>query len=226
MTQYPSPYHMPPYAMPSAAYDPASPLLAPARRAGLLMIILGSITAAYFLCNGAAFIVMPTDQLFAHSALPPGQEMPFTPETLKKAGVIFSSFMLLIGIAMIVLGVMTRHSSSAAIVAGIILSSILALLAGLFVLVMLVTGLTAPLMFAFACVLAIPLALLILNLFWLAQALRAIPQLRAMQAQYQAQFWQYQQNQQAYAQQPWYGGVPPPPPPPPPPSSGDQSNAR
>jgi hypothetical protein len=212
--------------MPPAAYDPSSPLLAPARRAGLLMIILGSITAAYFLCNGAAFIVMPTDQLFTHSTLPPGQEVPFTPETLKKVGVIMSSLMLIVGIAMIVVGVMTRQHSPGAIVAGIVLSSILALLGALCVLVMLVTGLSAPLMFAFACVLSIPVALLVLNLFWLAQALRAAPQLRAMQAQYQAQFWQYQQNQQAYAQPPWYGGVPPPPPPPPPPAAGEQTDVR
>lgn len=213
MSQYPSPYQVPPYAPGPAGYDPYSPLLAPARRAGLLMIILGSVTAAYFVCNGAAFVVMPANQIFSTAAVPPGQQMPFSPQTMKTAGVAFSAVMLLVGVAMIVLGVMVRQNSGGAILTGLILSSILALMAGLFVLAMLVAGLTAPLMFVFACVLALPLALLILNLVWLAQAMRAGAQLRAAQAQYQAQYWQYQQHQQAYAQQPWQGPVPPPPPP-------------
>jgi hypothetical protein len=211
--QFPSPYQAPPYAIHTPAYDPTSPLLAPARRAGLLMIILGSALAVYSLCNGVSALVLPADKLLEANPLARSDANVVSPQTLKTVGVVFSAVMLLVGMAMIVLGVLTRQNSSPAIVTGIILSSILALLAGVFVLVMLVTGLTAPLMFGLACVLAIPLALLILNLFWLVQALRAVPQLRAMHAQYQAQFWQYQQSQQAYAQQPWYGGAPPPPPP-------------
>ena len=187
------------------------------------MIILGSVLAVYSLCNGASALVLPADRLLEANPLAHGDAGVVSPQTLKTVGVILSAVMLLVGIAMIVLGVLTRQNSSPAIVTGIILSSVMALLAGLFVLVMLVTGLTSPLMFGFACVLALPLALLILNVFWLAQALRARPQLRAMQAQYQSQFWQYQQTQQAYAQQqqPWYGGVPPPPPPTTPTEQGD-----
>jgi hypothetical protein len=55
----------------------------------------------------------------------------------------------------------------------------------------------------------VPLGVLVLQLVWLISALRAGSQLAMAQQQYQAQYWQYQQNMQAYG-----GYVPPQTPPP------------
>lgn len=59
-----------------------------------------------------------------------------------------------------------------------------------------------------SCILALPLAALILLMVWLIQALRARPQASAMQSQYAAYYQQYLQAQQAYHQA--YGYAAPP----------------
>ncbi len=53
----------------------------------------------------------------------------------------------------------------------------------------------------------VPFALILLQFVWLLAAKRARPNAALAQQQYQAQYWQYQQNMQSYG----YGQQPPPP---------------
>ena len=65
-----------------------------------------------------------------------------------------------------------------------------------------------------ACFVVVPLALLVLQLVWLIQAMRGADQ--TMAAQYAMQYWQYaQQQQQAYAHQQQPPPIYPPQQPPP-----------
>jgi hypothetical protein len=208
MSQYPpSPYSYPmPYQTPAGySYDPFGQHLGPARRAGILMIILGALVAVYAACNAIAMFAVPADQLMRNNPMMTKEAAQISPDVLKTTGVIVSVLILLVGLAKIILGVFVRRNSGGAIVGGLILTALVTVVVGLFAVTFAFAGLAAPPAFVVSCLLFIPLALLVLELVWLVQAMRAGTQIRAMQAQYHAQFHQYQQQQQAYAQQYGYG---------------------
>jgi hypothetical protein len=213
MTQYqPSPYSMPYQPAPPIGYtyDPYGQYLGPARRAGLLMIILGSLVAVYAVCNGTIMFALPADQLMRSNPMMTREAAQFSPDALKTIGVIVSILMLVVGIAKLVLGTFVRRNSSGAIVGGLVIAIGVTVVLGLLTLMCAIAGIAAPPVLIFACVMIVPLALVVLEMIWLVQALRAGSQIRSLQAQYQAQYHQYQQQQQAYAQQYGYAQQPPP----------------
>src|SRR4051812_36856777 len=165
MSQYPpSPYSVP-YQYPVGyAYDPYGQYLGPARRAGLLMIILGALFAVYAACNGIAFFALPADQIMRNNQVFAKDAPQLDADTMKVLGVIFSTLVLVIGVAMIVLGVLVRRNNSAAIVTGLIIVGMVAAVTGLFTVICALAGIIAPPLFLAACGMCIPLALLVLQI--------------------------------------------------------------
>jgi hypothetical protein len=219
MSQYSSPYSLPQGYPPGYGYyDPTGQILAPAKRAGLTMIILGSLILAYFTCNAGYFFIAGPEDLAQNPMIANNPNAPhLTSETMKKLGVGMSVALGAIGLAMIVLGVVVRRGHRSSIVASIVISAVMALVFAGVSLLTAIAGIMAPILFACSCGSAIPLGVVILILYWLVQGLKATAQLQAVQMQYQAQMWQYQQTQQAYGQGGAYGyGYPAQPPPPPP----------
>lgn len=208
MSQYPhSPYSTPQPFQPGYAYDPYGAHLAPARRAGLLMVIIGSLLAAYGMCNAISTIIVPADLLMARLHLADNEMAPqWSIQTMRTLGVIFSTLVAIAGIAHIAIGIPVRRASHAAIISGIVLTGILGAFVLLFMLMCAVGGLAAPILFAGICALCIPAGILVLQLIWLIQARQSNANLQTMQRQYQQHYWQYQQQQQAYG----YGYPQPP----------------
>jgi hypothetical protein len=271
MSQYPSPYPAPgapqPQQVPAAPYgynfdyyqpygQPTGDPLGPARRAGMLMYVLGGLLAVVGACNGVSSLATSPQQILQQQAefMPAGQQSPLSPEATRTMAVVFAVLTLGLGIGLILLGTWVRRGSLGAAWTGIVLTGGAVLLLLLMVLATIVAGASgSPILFVATCVFVIPLALFGLQLVWLIQAARAAPRVAAMrnhQQNYQAQLWQYQQQQQQpYAQggyatasapmQPspygtggapqGYATAPPPPPqatppppaPPPPPAGGN-----
>ena len=250
MSQYPPP--SPPPQQPYFGYPPPRPpspeeLLAPARRAGILMIVTGVLCVACGLCT--AYQARNFDPGAAN--LPPEvarqmeQQMTLF-ET--QTGMSFQKAMAAVGIVPLAVGAViggmgffVRGGSFGWIIAASVLVGMLLLGAGLILLIGLIQGLSAGPAFALAatCVYGVPFLLLALLLVWLIQAARASSRVALAKQQYQAQVWHYQQYQQAYlqqspqAQQPsstgmgYHNPAPPPAPPPaapPPPAPPDQKD--
>lgn len=208
MSQYPWIYQ-PPQSMPSG-YDPAEPLLTPARRAGLLSIIMGVLMILLGGCVGA-LAAIPLDQF------PPElreqieqQERQLGGDvrvSLQSLWLIAAVAMLFPGVLMIVLGFFVRRGGIGPVVSLLVLIILLILLTA----PTLFTGLGGlqagnPAALMAICMVAVVLALLGLEIWFLAGAIRAAPQIWMIRTQHQSQMWQYQQNQQQFRQD-----IPPPP---------------
>jgi hypothetical protein len=195
----------------SSFVPPGQPdLLAPARRAGLLMIVLGVLVALMGACNGGSAALITPEQVTEQQAtmrelgVP---DSPIKPETQRIGTMILGGLTLLVGILFVVNGVYVRGGRPRAITTGLCLTGAVTLLVGGLFLMCLIALLVAPVVAgAMLCVLAIPLGLLVWLLIWLIGAARNNSQLSYLRQQYQAQFYQYQHNQQAYAA--YAGGLP------------------
>jgi hypothetical protein len=235
MSQYPSPYTPPPnVGYDFNYYQPQQDLLAPAKRAGIMMFVMGALLALGGLCCGAVATVGPIDEVMAQNPVlnsTPG----VTAEMLKLGMIVLGVLTLLFGMVMLLLGYFIRSGG----MVPIIISIVLVALAALFNLFNLVsTGVqlrgAGPQLIGGLCVNVVPFALLLALLVMLVQAARAAPRVAMMKNQYQQQLWQYQQQQQMYhqayaAQQEQQipvapplppAQMPPPVPPPAPPDSG------
>jgi small-conductance mechanosensitive channel len=214
MSQYPSPYNTP-YPG-NYGYDPAAGLLAPARRAAILMFILGGLSLACSVCLGSVLKLAPLDQMIQerHFEIPDSANLGMTPEQIMRIFIgVVAVLALVKAIVTIILAIFVRRGGIGSIVTSIVL----------FVLVLLVILLQlsgsalqaargAPGQLPVVAGFLVAIALYGLLLTWLFQAARAAPAVRAMRTQ--SQLWQMQQQQQMYGQ----GGYAPPPPPPLPPS--------
>ena len=245
MSQYPpppSPYSQPPlqpnYGYDFSYYQTSEDLLAPAKRAGVMMYVIGGLLAMGGLCCGGVGVAAPVDEIMAQSPMlnsAPG----VTPEMLKVAIVVMGILGLLFGIALIVLGYFVRGGGMIPIVIAIVLVA----LAVLFNLLNLASSAmqmrsAGPEMMAGLCVTGIPLVLMLVLLAMLIQAARVAPRVAMMKNQYQQQLWQYQQQQQMYQagyiappmpqqphpQSPAHQMYPAMPPPVPPPAPSDSSS--
>lgn len=206
---YPSPYQ-PPTPQPYPTFDYYQPdLLAPARRASVLMFVLGGLAVASALCCAGVGAMLPRMMGENPAAFAEFRRLPnVTPETMQAVLVVMSAVVLLVGVAYLVLGAFVRAGRRGAIITSIVLSILAILLLGLNVATGLMQSFSRPQTAVGVVLLAVPLALLLLLVRWLLRAARAPD--AALTQQYAAQYWQYQQ-QQAYAQQYGYGQPPPPP---------------
>lgn len=219
---YPSPYQYPP----GYGYDPMQAALAPARRAGVMMIVLGSLMLTGGLCCSSAFLV-PPEQIapqLQQISEQTGQEV--TIEQVRLQIAITIAVLAGLGLPMIILGILVRSGGSGRLIAAIILTTILILLGLVSIVSGLLSGQRPEQIIGSACIGLVPMLLFGLQLTWLIQALRSGARMQAMQSQYQQQYWQYAQQQQ----QQMYGQVPPPSPnvqtptsPPPPPQQGERN---
>jgi TM2 domain-containing membrane protein YozV len=235
MSQYPSPYQPPTPPYPGYDYySGSSDALAPAKRAGILMFTIAGLLILGSLCCGAVGAMLP--QLMAEhpESFSRLQEIPeATPHRMQAvlvgSGILCALFSVILGL----LGFFVRKGGKGAIITSIGLSSIAIALLALWSLAGVAQGELG------ACILVIPLALFVLLVVWLVQAVRASGSVQAMQNQYMQQYWQHLYQQQMYSQQQPYppGGTPPissppaspppssPPPPPPAPPGGSDAGS-
>ena len=244
MSNYPSPYQPPnPYGQGGyppgyAPQDPYTEALKPARRAGILMFILGGL---FLICGTCTMIgaVTPSDpeataeamailgKFFGDMPMPSPEQLPSPAQSLITGGIQFAAALTLLALA-----VPVRRGGRSPIRGAIVATTALALI---FVASQLINAARiggTPVVTGSACVLIPIMTPFLLLLVWLVQAMKAAPIAEQWSA-YQRQYWQYMQSQ-AYGQGP-YGpqpGAPAPPPgqapidsytppPPPPPSDRD-----
>jgi hypothetical protein len=224
MSQYPSPYYPPNVPPPHMPYGGPVDVLAPAKRASILMFILGPL----LLCCGGCLLSMPT--LLANAPADQTQQLldrvqstyHAPPELVfRMMGIIF----LMPGLAFFILAFFVRRGGKVAA----ILSAVLAGVGLAFSVIGLLVNFMHPTadIVSGICLQGFVIAVLGLLLVWLIQAASQSSQIKAAQQQYLAQYYQYQQNMQAYAAQgyhtqpqPGQGYAPPatpqiqPPPPP------------
>jgi len=227
--QYPPPYGAPqnPYGgYPAPQGPPASPdqLLAPARRAGITMVVLGALAV---LCGlGLAFMgafCLTPEMMQQNPGFQQAQQQLQQAErelgmTVQKLFVLMGAVPLAAGAILGALGFTVRNGSRGAVTGSMvfvsILLAVLALVMGGGALQALANG-GGPEVLLGLCFYAVPFALLAVVMFWLVQAARAAPKVEWARQHYQQQLWQYQQQQQAYLQnapQPQQpAGAPPPP---------------
>ncbi|WP_428938456.1 hypothetical protein [Fontivita pretiosa] len=229
MTQYPQypqpsgqPYSPPYQPYPPAyayGYDPAEPLLAPARRASVLMYVIAGMGMLCGLCVGAVGLLAPLERFAADSGLQSAAAELGLPaeQLLKVVYVVIAVLTMLWSLVLAVLGPLVRRGGLGAIVTAIVLVtlSLLVLAANLLTGLAQTRGHGAAALAAGLLVLIVPTALLGLLLAWLIQAARAAPAVRAarwQQMQYSSQYWQYQQQPPPPApggyQPPWPPGSP------------------
>jgi ABC-type transport system involved in multi-copper enzyme maturation permease subunit len=138
-----------------------------------------------------------------------GQEVP-------AAGIVLAVAVLsgVVGLVLIGLAFAVYRGSRAGIIAAIVICALALLYAMVNVIVISVAGGTvAGGLPAVACSLILQTVPPLWLLIWLVSALQSTGQLQLAQSQYQAQYWQYLQRQQAYQQHPPQppGSSPPPP---------------
>ena len=214
MTQYPSPYQPPP---PPGFYDYYRPYhgeLGAARRAGVLLIILGALGMLFGFCVGAVMWSGTGDQVIQQLVHQPGVTFPTPPEgmtieqVLRIGMTVFGGVCALAGLLMLILGLFVRRGSRGAMVTSIILLGILSLLMAVQIVSAVVQGTSQGMISG--CVGIFIVGTFVLTMVWLFQGLRTQGQARFQQQQYQAQYLYHQQQQQAYGQA-GYGYGPPPP---------------
>ncbi len=218
-TQYPG---YPQYGAPANPYaDP----LGPAKRASIVMFILGALLLLCGLCFTGVGMV-PMDQW------PPESIQRFQEIEQKLQGVSVKALLITMGMAgvipgflFIILGFFVRGGGMGAVISAIVLDAGMILLI-LISLVFGVIGMASGRGEGDAtglCLILLPTILMGILLVFLIQAARAAPSVAAARQQYAAQYYHYQQQQQAYQQQ--QQGYPPPPPSqqPPPPAPPTQS---
>jgi hypothetical protein len=219
VSYYPPPYLQQPYASgPSVNLSQFAPpgqddLRAPARRAGILMAVLGVLIALMGACNaGSALVVTPEKMVENQAAMRElgWPDSPIKPETTRIASAVAGGVTLLVGILFVVNGIYVRRGTPAAVTTGLFLTGGLMLLVGGLCLMAAIALLVSPVMAAaMLCVLLVPLVLLVWLLVWLIGAAKNSARIAYAMQQYQAQFYMYQQQQQMYAQPPSVAPYPP-----------------
>jgi hypothetical protein len=207
MSQYPSPYQVP--YTPGYSYDPAAALLAPARRAAILMFVLGGIGLLCGGCLGTFTLFVPMDQIVRQIKLPPN-DLQMPPEQIVKFALVISAIMMLAqAIVTIVLAFFVRRGGIGAVATAIVLCALVLLVLAIRAIAMVAQLASGGLSIGEILITIALIALYALLATWLIQAARASSSIRALRLQYQSQYWQQQQQAQM-----GYGIQQPPPPPP------------
>lgn len=230
MSQYPPPYQQQPYPNqgPFDFYRQAANPLGPARRASVLMFVLGGLG---LLCGALITLsgLVLTPEMIAqspNSAQFHEFETQFSGISIRAFMIAMGVFCLLPSILYAVMGFFVRSGKMVSVVLSTVLSGITLLLVLFLLLSVFVNGAKNPTAIpAGLCMTVIPLVLCIVLLVTLIQAIRAAPTVAAAQQQFQNQYWQSMQQQQAAQLGYGYGmpqagygyGAPPPMQPPAPP---------
>ena len=187
--------------------------MAAGRRAGMLMLVLGGLIMLMGLFNTISSALVPAEQMVERQkkVLPSGGDLPLSAATYKSMAVVVGVATVITGAVLVGLGISVRRGSKTSTIAAIVVTSLLLLLTALMTLVFVIAGLSAPVALPLSCVPGGAMMLLIWQLIWLIGAARNTTALWAAQQQFQMQYWQYQQNMQAYSGY-GYGSQPTAPP--------------
>jgi len=215
MSQYPPPYSQPPvqqnYGYDFSYYQSQDDVLAPAKRASVLMFVLGGLVLLPSCCCGVVAFALPAMMAQQPGAFSDLSAAGMTVETTQVMLGIGGGVALLMGVTMIVLGRFVRRGSMGAAVTASVLAALIVLyllINGLGIMVM--SGKLPPAQVVMGIAMTvIGLVVFGMLILWLIQAAMAAPRVAMMKSQYQQQLWQYQQQQQMYQA----GYVPPPMPP-------------
>jgi hypothetical protein len=185
------------------AYQPDP--LAPARRASVMMFVLGALSLLMGACSAGVGAMIPQMLQQPDFAAALAQNPEISPQLLQTRCVGFGILSLVFGMALIVLGVFVRRGGPGPIIGAIVVTSLALLIVLLNTIGPIVSPRFGAQLGGVICMGVVALALLVLLLVWLIQAARAAPHVRLYRAQYAAGYWQYQQP---YAAGPY---APPPP---------------
>ena len=210
MSQYPPQYpqYPPPYTAPQGPPQSPDELLAPARRAGVTMIVMGVLAVLFGLAVAVAGAMCLTPELLQRPEFKQLRDQIDQIErdsgtSAQKMFVWTGAVPLAIGAVLGAMGFIVRAGNRGAITASMVVVSGTIVLLALAVLVTLVQGLSTgqgPQAVLGACFYSVPVVLLLVVMAWLIQAARAAPKVEWARQHYQSQLWQYQQHQQAYLQ--------------------------
>jgi hypothetical protein len=211
---------MPPGVLPY--YQPPIDPLGPAKRASLLMFIMGPLiflAGACLVSVPSMLRVMPPNPQLTQTMQQLDEELHGDVDAKLMIGGVFSA---VVGVAMLILAFFVRRGGRTACILGAVLAGLLGVWSVMNLLGGLLMGNVGG-----VCMSALMIASFGLMIAWLIQAIRASGRVTLAQQQYAAQYWQYQQTMQAYANAGYGYGVPPqgqvpvapaafqPPPPPP-----------
>jgi hypothetical protein len=202
--QQPPPYPYPPYPSPyappqAAAYyaqPPAETLLAPARRAGILMIVLGALMFLFAACVAVIGALIPNmrTQPEIQDAIAKLEAQLGGQVSVQTLFVVMGVVLTVISVLYIVAGAFARRGGMGAAVTSLVLASLVLL----YLVFNGVGSLLMPGGAGAACFSLLIAGIHVLLVVWLIQAIRAstrVKLLQMQQAQYAAQYWQYQQAQ-------------------------------
>jgi low affinity Fe/Cu permease len=191
---YPQPYYAP--QMPQY-YGAPIDALRPARRASLLMFIVGPVMLLLATClfsMPAMMNAMPgpqVDQLRARFAA----QSPLSLETVCR---VFSVVCAVPGLALIVLAFFVRGGGKIPAVLSCVVVGLIAVVLAINLIGSLAQA-SDPNVLPGVCFIVVALAVIVLQFVWLIQATIASGRVQLAQQQFAAQYWQYQQTMQAYA---------------------------
>lgn len=210
MSQYPPPPQGPQPPVNFNYYQPVADPLAPARRASVMMFVLGGLAVLAGLCF-AGIASQVTADMFAGTPQAAQFEQIESQMgiSLRTLFTIVGVVPLVIGVIFVGLGILVRQGGFGSIITALVLTGVSGLAMGFFVIAGVFQALLGgnPAAGGAVCVYGVPFLLLLVLFVWLMQAVRAASGVTgaaaaAAQQQYQAQMWAYQQQQQqAYGQQ-------------------------
>lgn len=213
MSQYPDPGsypYPPPYGYAPYGPDPQ----APARRAGMLMFVLGVLAMLGGICLFGFGWAYPLDKLAPEQVQIFQQVEQDTGISPWKIFIAMGVIMTLPALAMLILGLFVRRGGLGSIVTSLVLVGLLILVDAFYVLVgilQVIRGQEGAL--AGLCMMIVPLVLLAVLLVMLIQAARNAGQVRSAR-QYAHPHWPQPYPQGLYGGGAWPYAAPPPPPPP------------
>jgi hypothetical protein len=218
MSQYPSPYTPPPSPNYGGYdfnyYQPMQDPLAPAKKASIMLYVLGALVLLPSMCCGLVGLSIPTMIAQQPAAFSELSASGMTPQAMQTVLIVGGVVGLLIAVAMIVLGRFVRRGSAAPAVTAIVLVALIGLYLLLNAIGLLVMKMPPAQVVMGMAITVLGLVLIGMLILWLIQAVMAAPRVALMKNQYQQQMWQYQQQQQMYQQRAYAAQQQQPPTPP------------
>lgn len=202
MTQNYGPYQPPDPSQYAIHYgqDPRAQMLIPARRAALLMFVLGGIGLAMGACMGFVS-ALPFDQLQPEQQRQLAEIERVYGVSLRILLIVSALVAAIPSLLMILLAFFVRRGSKLAIYASMGLVALMLVLTLLQLVGIFGGGSTAAQVAFSGCITVMMLSLLILIMTWLIQATRSAPLAAQAQAAYSEQYWRHMQQQQIWQTQ-------------------------
>jgi len=200
MSQHHSPYIPPDLnyyatAVSAQAMDPEYHLLASARRAGMLMIVLGCLMLICGSCS-VGFSRLPLENMVSQEQMAAFQKALPRGATLAQMYMAGGIIGLAFGVAALLLGIFVRRGKYGAIVASIVLAGLVVAYLLLNLLGTAASAAGPAMLIAGLAVTAIPGGIMVLLLTWLLQARRASIAAAGLRQAYAAQLAPCEQRRQ------------------------------